>query len=203
MSQVTLVGRSSSHYTRVARIFAHELEIAHAFRPVLDLTTLDTACYGDNPALKIPTLIDERGALFGAENICHALVRRSQKDGVVMRGALDDRLVTNAEELVLHIMSAEVTLVMAKFTGHAAPPKVVRSIENSLSWLDERIAAIVGALPAERSLSFVETSLFCVLTHLPWREVMDVSSWKRLDDFRRRFEERESARTTAYRFDQA
>jgi glutathione S-transferase len=204
MSLLTLVGRSSSHFTRTARIFALELGVPHAFRPVLDITTLDAAAYGDNPALKVPILVDERGPLFGTENICLELARLSGKASrVVLRGDVTDRIVANAEELTLHVMSSEVMLVMAKMAGDGplAPPKVARSIENSLRYLDEGVDALLAALPADRALSFVEVALFSVVTHLPWRQVMDVAPWKRLGDFCSRFGERESARGTEYRFD--
>jgi glutathione S-transferase len=206
MDQPVIVGRSSSHFTRTARIFAIELGIAHAFRPVLDITSLDSANYADNPALKVPSFIDEQGALFGTENICRELVRRSgRRSNVVMRGDVSERVVANAEELTLHVMSSEVSLIMAKVAGDVrlAPPKVTRSVENCLQYLDENVEALVRALPEDRLLSFVEVSLFCVVTHLPFRQVMDVGSWSRLGEFCRRFEEREGARATEYRFDAA
>jgi glutathione S-transferase len=206
MSHLTLVGRSSSHFTRTARIFALELGVQHTFRPVFDITSLEAADYAGNPALKVPILVDDDGPLFGTENICHDLVRRSgQSSHVVMRGGVRDRVVANAEELTLHVMSAEVSLIMAKVAGDArlAPPKVSRSIENSLRHLDANVDAMLAALPADRALSFVEVALFCVLTHLPFREVMDVAPWARLGDFSRRFGERDSARRTEYRFDAA
>lgn len=206
MSQVTLVGRSSSHFTRILRIFALELGVAHTFRPVLDITSADAADYAGNPALKIPILVDEQGSLFGTENICRALVLRSQKASrVVMRGDLDDRIVANAEELTLHVMTSEVSLIMAKAAadGRPAPAKVSRSIENALGYLDENVEAVLSALPADRAFSFVEVALFCVLRHLPFREVTDVSAWTRLGEFCNVFGERESARATEYRFDQA
>jgi glutathione S-transferase len=204
MSDLVLVGRSSSHFTRVARIFALELGVPHAFRPVFDMTSLDAATYADNPALKVPILVDERGPLFGTENICRELVRRSGgASRVVLRGEVTDRAVANAEELTLHAMSTGVSLIMAKMSGGdgLAPPKVRRSLENSLRYLDENLDAVLAALPANRALSFIEVALFCVVTHLPFREVMDVAPYHRLVDFCGRFAERQGARDTEYRFD--
>lgn len=202
MTTIALVGRSSSHFTRVARMFALDLGVAHAFRPVRDLTSVDRDDYAGNPALKIPILVDERGPLFGTENICRELVRRSGRaSDVVLRGDANDRLVANAEELTSHAMATEVSLVMAKAIGAAAPAKAVRSLESTLGWLDENVDALLAALPAARTLSFVEVGLYCLVTHLPWREVLDVSPWTRLGAFAARFGERESARSTAYRFD--
>lgn len=204
MSDLTLVGRSSSHFTRTARMVALELGVPHRFQPVLDLTVLDAAAYADNPALKVPILVDAEGSLFGTENICRELVRRSGAAGrVVLRGEVRDRVVANAEELTLHVMSSEVSLIMAKMTGNAPPPKVARSIENCLDSLDGRLEALLAALPAARAASFIEIALFAVVTHLPWREVMDVSRWTRLGEFCLRFGERDSARSTEYRFDRA
>lgn len=209
MSPPLLVGRSSSHFTRTVRVFAHELAVPYAFRPVLDVTVVDSAPYADNPALKIPVLVDEHGPLFGTENICRELLARSaaasKPTKVVMRGDVHDRRVANAEELTLHVMTSEVSLILAKITGDVrmAPPKVTRSIENCLGWLDEQVDAVLAALPPDRAFSFVEVALFCVMTHLPFREVLDVAPWPRLVAFAQRFGERESAKATAYRYDAA
>lgn len=206
MNLITLVGRSSSHFTRVTRIFALELAVPHAFQPVLDIATLDAAAYADNPALKIPILVDERGPLFGAENICREIVRRSGlASEVILRGDVADRVLANVEELTLHVMSAEVGLIMAKLAGDVAhaPPKTLRSIENSLRYLDQNIGVALEAMPPTRALSFVEVALFCVVTHLPFREIMNVTPWPRLVDFCKRFGERDGARSTPYRFDAA
>lgn len=202
---LSLVGRSSSHFTRVTRMFALELGVPHAFRPVLDLTSIEMANYAQNPALKVPILVDEQSPLFGAENICRELVRRSgiDRERVVLRGDLADRVVANAEELTLHVMSAEVSLLMGKAagSGHAAPPKVSPSLQNCLHYLERNLDALLAALPSARDLSFVEVALFCVVTHLIFREVMDVAPFARLNDFCTRFGQRDSARSTAYRFD--
>lgn len=204
--ETVLVGRSSSHFTRTARIFALELGVPHTFRPVLDITTCDPAAYGGNPALKIPVLLDEEGPLFGAENICRELARRSGKRArVLLRGDVATRLVANAEELILHAMSTEVTLIMNEVAGgdRPAPPKLRPSLENALRFLDENIEALQAALPPERLLSFCETSLFCVVTHLPFRRIMEVSGYRGLQDFCQAFGERAGAHATRYRFDAA
>jgi glutathione S-transferase len=206
MTNLTLVGRSSSHFTRTARIFALELGVQHTFRPVLDMKSLDMGNYADNPALKVPVLVDDQGALIGTENICRALVRRSSKAATtVLRGDVNDRVVANVEELTLHVMAAEVTIITAKLVGDDRPssPKQLRSMENSLRYLDDNVDAVLAALPEGRILSFVEVALFCLVTHLPFREIMDVTPWKRLGDFCSRFGDRESARATPYRYDTA
>lgn len=206
MTDLTLVGRSSSHFTRVARIFALALGVPHTFRVVLDMTSQDTATYAGNPALKIPILVDAGGPLFGTENICRELARRSGLGSkVVLRGDVADRAVANAEELTLHAMSSEVSLIMAKMAGDggAAPPKVRRSLENALAHLNDNVDRVLEALPADRALSFLEVAMCCLVKHLPFREILDVTGYDRLAAFSARFGERESARQTEYRFDAA
>ena len=50
-----IVGRSSSHFTRLVRLFALELGVAYEFAPVYDLSSLDARDYAGNPALKLPS----------------------------------------------------------------------------------------------------------------------------------------------------
>jgi glutathione S-transferase len=204
-AEVTLVGRSSSHFTRTARLFALELAVPHRFQPVLDLKTTDRAAYADNPALKVPILVDQHGPLYGTENICRELTRRSSlAERVVLRGQVGARVVANAEEMVLHAMSAEVNLIMLGTPGAASePPKVRRSLENALGFLDVEIERVLAALPADRALSFLEAALFSLVTHLPFRKIMEVDRCARLCAFRDRFAVRPSARATEYRFDVA
>lgn len=198
-----LVGRSSSHFTRTARIFALELDVAHTFRPVVDIKSIDPACYAGNPTLKLPILVDEEGPLFGTENICRALVRRSARADVVMRGDVATRIVANAEELTLHVMATDVAIIIGKMIDADRPtsPKLVHSLEGSLDHLDANVDAVVAALPPARSFSFVEVALFCAVTHLPFRETLDVSRWGRLAAFCDAFGSRESAKASTYRFD--
>jgi glutathione S-transferase len=151
-------------------------------------------------------LVDEQGPLYGTENICRELARRS---GVgrraVLRGDIADRVVANAEELILHGMSTGVTLILTAMGGEdrAAPPKLRPSLENALAFLDAHLDRVLAALPPDRLLSFCETSLFCLVTHLPFRKVMEVSGYPRLQAFCRDFGARASARATEYRFDSA
>lgn len=203
MSEPSLVGRSSSHFTRVARLFAVELGVPHVFQPVFDLTSLEASNYAGNPLLKVPIWIDEQGQLFGTENICRELVRRSGRADVVMRGDSLARVVANAEELVLSAMTAEVSIITSQMPGSATPPapKLLHSIRNSLGHVEQHLDAVLAALPAERSFSFFEASLYSLVRHLPFRQITSVDDYPRLLAFADAFEQRESARATMFRFD--
>lgn len=204
MKTPTLVGRSSSNFTRITRIFAHELGIPLKFVPLYDITSMRVEEYGGNPALKVPVLVDAAGPVFGSENVCRELVRRAGAESrVVMRGASPDRVVTNMEELTLCTLSAEVPIVMAKLAGNtdAVSPKIVRSMANSLAYLDENVSALAEKLPDGRQFSFIEVALYCLMTHLVFREVADVTPYPKLRAFADAFGKRESAKATTYSVD--
>lgn len=183
---------------------ALELGVELQFQPLFDMSTLERSVYGDNPALKIPVLVDEHGPLFGTENICRALVRHSGAGSsrVVLRGEVVDRVVANSEELTLHAMSSGVSLVMAQ-AGGSASSKVVPSLRGSLDYLDEHLERALSALPPTRALSFLEVSLYCLVRHLEFRKLFDTSPFEHLAVFAQKLDERESARATTYRFDVA
>ena len=93
---IQLYGRSGSHFTRVAMMFAWELGVAVEGVVVRDLATLDPAAYGENPALKIPTLAVGGARLFGTENICRRLVELAGRRGDP-RVILGDWLLSTAD----------------------------------------------------------------------------------------------------------
>lgn len=203
---LTLVGRSSSSFTRVARIFAAELDVGFDFEILRDLQTLDVASYGGNPALKIPSLRTPSATWFGAQNVCRELERiAGQKRHVVWSESFEQPLLANAHELVMHAMSTNVNLIMSGMAGAegnaAHRTKTEQSLRNTLTWLDERLEAVLAALPSKRDLSFLEVCLYCLVTHLDFRNVLPTAPYPALVAFARRFGGRSSCQATPFRFD--
>jgi glutathione S-transferase len=201
-----LFGRSSSHFTRIARIFAIELELALEFVPIRDLMSTDPADYGDNPALKMPTLETIEGQWFGSLGICRELTRNSELNlDIVWPDQLETPLTSNAQEMVLQSMATEVALLMAKASGvpadDAHQAKLSRSLLGSLQWLEDNAGAAIASLPPERDLSYLEVSLFCLVEHLESRAVVPTEPYPGLRAFAGRFALRSSARATPYKFD--
>ena len=107
MTAVHIIGRSSSHFTRVPMMFAHELGIPCELVPVHDLTAVDASVFAGNPALKVPTLRRAGSLVFGAENICRALADMAHADlRIVWPEELRADISRNAQELVWHGMGA-------------------------------------------------------------------------------------------------
>ena len=201
-----LYGRSSSHFTRIARIFAAEAELDLDFQLIRDLMSADPAGYGDNPALKLPTLKSDDGTWFGSLGICRELVRNSELNlDVVWPEDAATARVANAQEMVTQAMSTEVALVMGKAAGvpadNAQQAKLRTSLLGTMQWLEDNAAAAIAALPVDRDLSYLEVSLFCLIEHLPWREVLAMDDYPNLRAFAERFGKRSSAKATPFKFD--
>ncbi|HYP86756.1 MAG TPA: glutathione S-transferase N-terminal domain-containing protein, partial [Polyangiaceae bacterium] len=155
----TIVGRSSSHFTRTVRIFALELGVAHSFQVARNLSSLAAADFGDNPALRLPILKDESGVWFGALNICRQLARASSAPGrIVWPEQLTTPLLANAQELTVQAMASAVDLIMSRDSVAPTSSFVAKrraSLESSVSWLDQHVDAVLAALP-ERDSSYLE-----------------------------------------------
>jgi glutathione S-transferase len=201
-----IIGRSSSHFTRVTRIFAAELRIEYSFQVVRNLMSSEPGDYGGNPALKIPSLQTPRGVWFGALNVCRELWRQSSpRPQVVWPEDLDQPVLANAQELVLQAMATEVSLIMSKVSGagdsSTLHTKMRKGLLNSMAWLEENASTLLAALPPRRDLSFLEVTLFCLVTHLEFRDVLPTASYVELNRFCQQFATRASASGTPYRFD--
>jgi len=200
-----VVGRTSSHFTRTVRIFALELDVDCELELVADLLSRDPEDYAGNPALRLPILETPEGNLYGMLNICRELERRSDaKKRIVWPEQCADLSLSNAQELVLQAMASEVTIITGRLGGASSASmhavKLKDGIANSLSWLEIRLRELRSALPAERDLSFLEVTLFCLFRHLAFREIVPTEPYPELDAFCREFEQRPAAAATPYAF---
>ncbi|AGC45830.1 hypothetical protein MYSTI_04538 [Myxococcus stipitatus DSM 14675] len=201
-----IIGRSSSHFTRIARIFAEESRVEYDFHILRDMMSPKPEDYGGNPALKIPVLKTPSGSWFGALNVSRELWRQSShKPDVSWPEDLTEPVSANAQELVLQSMATEVTLIMSRVSGGtengAHQDKMRLSLGNMLGWLDENAASALNVLPAGREVSFLEVSLYCLVKHLEFREVLPTAPYTALTEFCQRFGTRASCAATVFRFD--
>ncbi|EIL98177.1 hypothetical protein RHOFW104T7_06220 [Rhodanobacter thiooxydans] len=201
-----ITGRSSSHFTRLVRVFEQELGVACEFAPVYDLASLDARDYAGNPTLKLPVLTKVGATVFGAENICRVLAGSAPEHRrIVWPDDMRDLQARNAQELVWHAMQAQVQLGFG--TQIAQLPadsiyfaKAAAGLRNALEWLDERLPPVIATLPP-RDLSLLEASLFCLLEHQAFRATVPLAPYGRLMAFADEFGKRASARNTPYCFD--
>lgn len=200
-----LLGRQSSHYTRVVRMLAHELALDLPLHPIHDLMSLDPASYGGNPALKLPTLRFGDGQVFGTLNICRALAAHADRTQDVYWPEQAGRaLLMNAHELLAHAMAAQVEVVLHEAVMRrppdAASGKRRASLLACLGWLDQHLDAVLPQV-RQKPLSWFELCLFALLAHIPFRNPLDITGLHALAEFERGFSARPSAQATPYRFD--
>ena len=208
-----LIGRESSHFTRVTRIFADELGVPLALSPVYDLKSTESATFGGNPARKVPALVEGQGddaeILVGTENICRRLAELSTRNlRIVWPEELKSTVSRNAQELVWHAMAAQVQIAFGTMVNELPAENLYfvkgrAGLEGSLAWLDEHLAPALKALPKGRDLSLFEITLFCLLEHLPFRGTVSTHPYLRLRAFAAEIGQRDSAKRTPYRFDVA
>lgn len=200
---IEIIGRQGSHYTRMARLLAHELGVEVTLQPIYDLLSADPDVFGGNPALKLPALRQAGVVVWGSQNVCRALARSVLGGESRVFWAEDARtpLLMNAHEIVAHTMAVQVEVVfhevVSKRPADAASRKRRASLENCLVWLDANLVAIRTELPSDRIRMF-ELALFSVLEHFGFRNPMDLSAAPELTAFMAEFGQRESARATPY-----
>jgi glutathione S-transferase len=199
-----IVGRSSSHFTRVVRMFAEEASVPYELQIVPSLVSPDAGSYGGNPGLRLPNMITDRGVVFGSLGSCRALESlAAEPPRMVWPEDTSAGLAANALELTLQAMATEVTLIMLTATDSkpsAYAEKLRSALNGMVAWLDANVADALAALP-DRQLSYLELTLFCLTEHLEFRKVMPLDGYDSLIRFRRGYGERPSAMATSYRFD--
>lgn len=200
-----IIGRSTSHFTRVTSMFAIELDVPFEFTPIYDLTQLAPEVYAGNPALKLPILRIGDDVVFGTLNICRSIAEHAAPRRILWPETLTDAHSRNAHELLDHCMRAQVQLIMGHMvsklpTDSAYFAKARAGYEGALRWLDTHLNAVLGSFP-ERDLSYFEVSLFCLIEHMRFRTTLDPSHYKALSRFAEEFGGRPSATRTPYQAD--
>jgi glutathione S-transferase len=203
---LTLIARSSSHFSRIARIYAAELEVPCVLEPVFDIAATASGVFGDNPLLRVPSLRTPEGTWFGSLGVCRELARRSPRAlRLVWPEDLLHVLASNAQEVVTDAMNTGVVIITSRLQkvpdDDPTLTKPFARLRGALGWLEASFEAALATQPAG-DLSFLEASAFCFLTHLGFRGLGTLDGHPRLRAFCDRFGERASARATPYHFDQ-
>lgn len=208
MTELRLVGRSSSHFTRVTRLFAHELNVPLELEVMRDMKSTSADSFAGNPAAKIPILCAGQSRLWGAENICRRLVELAGPTAprVVWPEQLTADVARNAQELIWYAMSAQVQWVMGTVIGNSPADgllfvKAREGLSRSLAWLDAHVDEVRALLPPPPRLSLFEVTLFCLVEHLAFRPTVPLDGLAKLAAFRSELAARPSAQATAFRFD--
>lgn len=205
-----LIGRRSSLFTRLPWYFAERLGVSYELVVIPDMTKVDPAAFGDNPALKLPILRLGTRTVFGAQNLCRVIVEQAAADAsrparIVWPEHVAGDDLRNAHELVAHCMAAQVQLVMGTVLAGLPADNVFFvkariSLQGALAWLDEHLDRVLDGLPP-RDFSFLEISLLALIEHLAFRPTVSMEPYAQLRTYVGTFASDPAAQRTAYRFD--
>jgi len=204
-----IIGRRSSLFTRLPLYFAERLGLEYDFAVIPDMTKVDSAAFGDNPALKLPILRLGARTVFGAQNICRVIAeeatRASAPVRIVWPEHVRDDVSRNAQELVSHCMAAQVQLVMGTVLAKLPADNVFfvkarTSLQGALGWLDKHVDRALAEL-RPRDFSWFEISLLALVEHLVFRPTVSIEPYAGLRAFVDTFASDPAAQRTAFRFD--
>ena len=152
-----------SHFSRKIRILLAELGIPFEWvRPpgVMDAVSKD---YGDNPLLRIPTLVDGDHTLIESDHVARYIVaKHDPRDWFGVNSVEVDAL--NRLAVANGVMANEVTIILAKrggldITGAVYFAKLLTAIEQGMAWLDARIAP-------DAPFDYRDIALICMWQHV-------------------------------------
>lgn len=194
---LALIGTPLSHFTRKVRIVLHELELPFTFETVSNLLEADATRYGDNPLMRVPTLIDGDQWIIESDHIVrHVVATRAPHDPLKVLSSTASEL--NRLAVINGIMAHEVTIILAARGGltdamtHTYFQKLAHAIRSGLDWLDRTIE------PDCEGFDYVDVATICMWQHLVHYDLLPgLASFRRIAERVAKLAERESvARTT-------
>lgn len=169
MQPVRLYGTPLSHFTRKIRILLAEFGVPFEFVRATSILGTAGEPYGDNPLMRIPTLVIDGETIIESDHIARHLVRTY--DAQDRFGVLSFRVSDMNELAVINgVMDNEVVIILAKRGGFtdtnsvAYFRKLSAAMDSGLAWLDARVATRDASEDA--SLSYVDICLLCLWDHL-------------------------------------
>jgi glutathione S-transferase len=197
MGKPQLYGTPLSHFTRKIRILLAELGVEFDFVRAPSILATSTATYGDNPLMRVPTLVHGGETVIESDHIARYVVDTYDPGDRfrVKSGRVED---LNRLAVVNGIMDNEVVLILAKrggltdVAGVAYFRKLATAIDTGLAWLDGHID------PDDAGFHYGDIATICM-----WQHATHYKIAQGLDGYRRiaarvaRFAERPSVVGTA------
>jgi glutathione S-transferase len=192
MDKPQLHGTPLSHFTRKIRILLAELGVDFEFVRATSVLATSTSAYGDNPLMRIPTLVSGGDTVIESDHIARYVVSKYDPDdrfGVRSESVRD----LNRLAVVNGIMDNEVVLILAKrggltdLDGVTYLRKLAAAIDSGLAWLDSHTDT------DDARFTYGDIVTICM-----WQHVLHYEAAKGLDRYQRiaarvaRFAERPS-----------
>lgn len=196
MERPQIYGTPLSHFTRKIRILAAEIGAGIDFVRIPGVLAASAATFGDNPLMRVPTLVHGGEMLIESDHIARYLVERYDPEDRlgVKSGEVPD---LNRLAVANGIMDNEVSLILAKRGGLADVDgvayfrKLKAAIELGLAWLDVR------TVPHEGAFDYRDVALVAMWQHLAYYALVPrLDAYPRLAARVARFADRPSVAAT-------
>jgi glutathione S-transferase len=165
MDKPQLYGTPLSHFTRKIRILCAEIGVAVDFVRIPGVLAASPTTFGDNPLMRVPTLVYGADVVIESDHIARYLVDRYDPGDRL--GVRSDRVdYLNHLAVAGGVMDNEVTLVLARRGGLEDLDSVTyfrklkMAIETGLAWLDRR------TVPDEETFDYRDVVTICMWQHL-------------------------------------
>jgi glutathione S-transferase len=190
-----LYGTPLSHFTRKLRILLAELDVPFDFERIPGVLETSPSAYGDNPLMRVPTLVHGDHTLIESDHIARYLVGLYDPDdrfGVRSEriGDLNRLAVANG------IMDNEVVLILAKRGGLEDIEavsyfrKLTAGIHGGLAWLDANV-------DDDPDLDYADIAAICMYQHATHYKLVPLDAYTHLAARVARFATRPSIAASA------
>jgi len=132
-----------SHYSRKIRMLLGGLHMSAELVNVGNVADSNSTLFGENPLMKVPTLVDGDKTIFDSDHIAQYIVRTYDREDTfqVLTTQIDE---LNARSVMNGVMAAEVELILAERTGLDTKAfrrfdKMRDTILAGLGWLEKHI----------------------------------------------------------------
>jgi glutathione S-transferase len=190
-----LHGTPLSHFTRKIRILLDELDVPFEMVWTPGVLADSAEAYGDNPLMRIPTLVDGATTVVDSDHIARYLVGRF--DAEDRFGVRSERVVDmNRLAVTSGVMANEVVLILARRGGLEDLEsvtyfrKLFAAIGNGLAWLDARV-------DDDPRFDWRDIALVCMWQHLAHYKLVDLAPYPKIAARVARFADRSSVASTA------
>jgi glutathione S-transferase len=160
-----LIGTPLSHFTRKLRILLAELGVDFEFVRAPGVLGAEPSVYGDNPLMRVPTLVDGEARVIDSDHIArHVVDRHDPGDRFGVRSARAHDL--NRLAVANGVMANEVVVILAErggltdLHGVAYFRKLLAAIDGGLAWLDGEIDVDAAGF------DYADITLICMWQHV-------------------------------------
>jgi glutathione S-transferase len=196
MADLALHGTPLSHFSRKIRVLLAELGVPFEFVRAPGVLGTTATTYGDNPLLRVPTLVHDGATIIESDHIARHLV--AHFDPADRLGVRRDEVeALNRLAVANGVMADEVVLILARRGGLADLESVAYfrklfvAIDSGLAWLDAHTP------PDAAPLDYADIAAICLWQHLAhYGLVKEPGRYPRLDARVARFADRPSIAST-------